>query len=633
MGKMKFSGLTILALVLAALVPGMVQAQDIPSDLIVYPDLIVHNAKIVSMDDYDINSNVGSTYRAIAVRDKKIFKLGTDQEVLRYAGPDTVRIDAQGRTLIPGVINVHTHIHDGAMNKWVDANPNTTAVKVFRVQGKDRAEIRRNVEVLMRERMGNIKPGQWSFFYLPNPAFGTGGGEGYDFLREADMTAQEIDEITGLEKPVLLAAHPAYIINTAAMNQLEKMYGGKTEDYPEGWTDVGFADLGVEYRREVVVDGYFADKTDQLKEILYAGLQENSAAGITTYSSHIMGIQNIDAYMRLFREERLPIRFGFTHYTGFVMNRDAEGFYRRMGDLFQLGNEYMWFQAIGLGMIDHGPPLFCSTMIDLEALAAEGKKEDYYEWCRYAKDTKNYQTIVTALSNGSRVVAGHNYGDLSADHYMDAIEEAMERSSEITLEHIRSLRLSMDHGGLYPRPDQLPRIKNLGMMLGMGSAALSRSLPWIQKYGFEKYQGWVMPTKRALDYGIKVAWEGEGGVSNGLFSLMTPFITRRNQQGVIIAADQAVDRNTVLKMATAWGSEYLMKEDELGSLELGKSGDLLVLNQDWFTVPEEDLDRTYPLLTVMGGEIRYLRDEFAQELGMEPVGYQLRYNFERGGGN
>lgn len=631
MRKTNSSDWMIMALFMAVLAPGLVQAQDVPSDLIVYPNLIVYNAKIVSMDDYGINSNVGSTYRAIAVRDKRIFKLGTDQEILRYAGPDTVRIDAQGRTLIPGVINVHTHIHDGAMNKWVDANPNTTAVKVFRVQGKDRVEIRRNLEVLMRERMGNIKPGQWSFFYLPNPPFGTGGGEGYDFLREGDMTAQEIDEITGLEKPVLLAAHPAYIINTAAMNQLETMYGGKTEDYPEGWTEVGFADLGVEYRREVVVDGYFADKTDQLKEILYAGLQENAAAGITTFSSHIMGIQNIDAYMRLFREERMPIRFGFTHYTGFVMNRDAEGFYRRMGDLFQLGNEYMWFQAIGLGMIDHGPPLFCSTMIDMEALAAEGKKEDYYEWCRYAKDTKNYQTIVTALSNGSRVVAGHNYGDLSADHYMDAIEEAMERSSEITLDHIRSLRLSMDHGGLYPRPDQLPRIKNLGMMLGMGSAALSRSLPWIQKYGFEKYQGWVMPTKRALDYGIKVAWEGEGGVSNGLFSLMTPFITRRNRQGVIIAADQAVDRNTVLKMATAWGSEYLLKEDDLGSLELGKSADLLVLNQDWFTVPEEDLDHTYPLLTVMGGEIRYLRDEFAQELDMEPVGYQLRYNFERGG--
>ena len=633
MPKKNSDGFLMMVLFLAALVPGLVQAQDIPSDLIVYPDLIVYNAKIVSMDDYGINSNVGSTYRALAVRDKKIFKLGTDQEVLRYAGPDTVRVDAKGRTVIPGVINVHTHIHDGAMNKWVDANPNTTAVKVFRVEGQSRAEIRKNVEVLMKERMGSVKPGQWSFFYLPNPSFGTGGGAGYDFLRQEDMTAQQIDEITGLDKPVLLAAHPAYIINTAAMNQLEEMYGGKNDDFPEGWTEVGFADLGVEYRREVVVDGYFADKTDQLKEIIYSGLLENAAAGVTTFSSHIMGIQNIDAYMKLFREDRLPMRFAFTHYTGFTMNRDAEGFYRRMGDLFQLGNEYMWFQAIGLGMIDHGPPLFCSTMIDEQSLAGEGKKEDYYEWCRYSKETKNYKTIVMALSNGSRVVAGHNYGDLSADHFMDAIEEAMERSPEITLEHIRSLRLSMDHGGLYPRPDQLPRIKNLGMILAMGSAAMSRSLPWIQKYGFEKYQGWVMPTKRALDGGIKVAWEGEGGVGNGLFSLMTPFITRRNRQGLIIAADQAIDRNTVLKMATTWGSEYLMKEDELGSLELGKAADLLVLNQDWFTAPQEDLDRTYPLLTLMGGEIRYLRDEFAQELGMEPVGYQIRYNFEQGGGN
>lgn len=290
MRKTNSSGFLTRVLFLAALVPGVVQAQDIPSDLIVYPDLVVYNAKIVSMDDYGINSNVGSTYRAIAVRDKKIFKLGTDQEVLRYAGPDTVRIDAKGRTIIPGVINVHTHIHDGAMNKWVDANPNTTAVKVFRVEGQSRAEIRKNVEVLMRERMGSVKPGQWSFFYLPNPAFGTGGGEGYDFLRHEDMTAQQIDEITGLEKPVLLAAHPAYIINTAAMNQLEQMYGGKTDDYPEGWTEVGFADLGVEYRREVVVDGYFADKTDQLKEIIYSGLSENAAAGVTTFSSHIMGI-------------------------------------------------------------------------------------------------------------------------------------------------------------------------------------------------------------------------------------------------------------------------------------------------------------------------------------------------------
>ena len=168
----------LLVLLAWMLFPLTLRAQQAPSELVVYPNIIVHNAKIVTMDDYDINTNLGSTFQAVAIRDKRIFKLGTNREILRLAGPDTVRIDAKGRTVIPGVINVHTHIHDGAMNKWVDANPTTTAVKVFRVPGKNRVEIRRNLEVLMKERMGNIKPGQWSFFYLPNPPFGTGGGSG-----------------------------------------------------------------------------------------------------------------------------------------------------------------------------------------------------------------------------------------------------------------------------------------------------------------------------------------------------------------------------------------------------------------------------------------------------------------------
>ncbi|MFB3062734.1 MAG: hypothetical protein ACE10C_15330, partial [Candidatus Binatia bacterium] len=54
-------------------------AQQVPSELVVYPNLIVHNAKIVTMDDYDINTNLGSTFQAVAVRDKRIFKLGTNQ--------------------------------------------------------------------------------------------------------------------------------------------------------------------------------------------------------------------------------------------------------------------------------------------------------------------------------------------------------------------------------------------------------------------------------------------------------------------------------------------------------------------------------------------------------------------------
>lgn len=594
----------------------------VPQDLVVYPELIVYNGKIVTMNDSEINSNIGTIMEAMAVRDGRVWKLGKNDEVLKYAGPNTKRINVGGRTVIPGIINVHTHIHEYALNEWVDAHPEAVAVKVFRVKGEDVAEIKKNLEVLIKERMGNVPADQWTFFYLPNPEHGVGGGPGFDLARKALMSASEIDKL-GVKSPVILAAHPAYVINTPAMEALKKIYGGEPAGGLEDWNEDGFAGLGVEYRREAVVDGYFNDKTDLLKEILHTGLLENAAAGITTFSSHIMGIQNFDAYMRLYRENRFPIRFGFTHYTGFQVNKDPAGFYRRLGDMFKLGNEYFWFQGIGAGFIDNGPPLMCSSMVPKEDIEKHG-----YNWCRNAPGTPHYETLVTALSNGTRVVAGHNYGDISNGYFMDMIEDAMRRNPEITLDYIRSLRLSVDHGGMFPRPDQLPRMKRLGMIMSMDTSSMSRSLPWIVKYGWEKYQGWVVPVKRVLEAGIKVAWHGEGAGKEGLFSKFIGFLTRKTQQGVYINRDQAIDRNTLLKMATNWGSEFLLKEKELGSLEPGKFADFLILNQDYFSVPLEQFDKTFPLMTVVGGKIVFLRSEFANDLGMEPVGAQIRYSFE-----
>lgn len=623
---------TFIWVAVIALTPAVYARQapptPVPPDIIHYPDLIVHNAKVVSMDDYGINSNVGTTAEAMAVRGDKILKLGTNQEILALAGPKTTRVDAQGRLVIPGLVDVHTHIHDYALNDWIDSNPalSQAAVRVFRITGETTEEIRKNIEITLRERMSSVKPGQWSFFNLPNPPHGTGGGPGFDFLRQVMMTDAEIDAIVkDSNKPIILAAHPAYILNTAAQNALRTLYKGEPAGFPDDWDNEGFANMGVEYRREVVVDGYFADKTDQLADIIHKGLLQNAAAGMTTFTSHVMGIQNFDAYMRLWRQGRMPMRFGFTHYTGFTMNPDSEGFYFRLGDMFKLGDDYLWFAGIGVGQLDHGPPLYCSSMVPESERGPKG-----YMWCRDQPNGPHWKTMITALANGQRVVAGHNYGDLSFDYYMDIIEEAMKRSpTEITLEHVRSLRLSADHGGLYPRPDQLPRIKKLGMFLSMGSQSMSRSLPWVQKYGFEKYQDWVVPVKRALEAGVKVAWEGEGGWRNGLFGdLMVPFLTRTNRQGVVIAKDQAIDRQTLLKMATAWGSEFLIKEDKIGSLEPGKLADFLVLNQDFFEAPIEDLPRTYPLMTVVGGKIVYLRDNFAKEIGLPASPLQVRFSFE-----
>jgi hypothetical protein len=80
-----------------------------PSILVEYPDLIVHNGKIITVDDHGYNSNPGTIAQAMAVRDGKVLTLGTDREILALRGPDTEVTDLEGKTVLPGFVNNHHH--------------------------------------------------------------------------------------------------------------------------------------------------------------------------------------------------------------------------------------------------------------------------------------------------------------------------------------------------------------------------------------------------------------------------------------------------------------------------------------------------------------------------------------------
>ena len=83
-----------------------------------------------------------------------------------------------------------------------------------------------------------------------------------------------------------------------------------------------------------------------------------------------------------------------------------------------------------------------------------------------------------------------------------------------------------------------------------------------------------------------------------------------------------------MKMMTSWPAEFVLREKQIGTLEPGKLADFLVLNKDYFTIPEDEIPGIFPLMTVVGGKIQVLRSEFAQELGRDPVGPQLEFKNE-----
>ncbi|MBI4481699.1 MAG: amidohydrolase family protein [Acidobacteria bacterium] len=601
------------------------RAQEVPPEVLAYPEAILYNGKIVTMDDRAYNRSPGTIAQAVAIRGDRILTVGKkDADVLKLAGPSTLRIDLKGRTVVPGTVNAHTHIHNHAFNYWVSRNPQAIeeVMRSFRIDGRDFRELRRKLDVLLKEHVQNSRRGQWASISLPTGG-SAGTGIGVRFLQERQITIKELDQLAP-DNPVLLSAHPAGMINSAAKRALAELYGSEPDE--EVVDDSGFGD-DTEFNRTIIVDSFFRDKVDQLAEILKDGMEKQAALGTTAFASHIMGLRFLDAIMKLYRGDQMPIRFGYTHYFGFQNNPDPASFYLRLGDLAGLGNDYFWQSAVGLSSVDSGPPMMCTTM---EA-PAEVKKR---EWCRNAPGTAFSKAIYTAIANRERVAIGHSYGDKAVDYFMDQLEQAMREEPGFTLDYIRSRRFTTDHMGFYPRKDQIPRLKNLGIILSARADYVNRSFPWLEVYGMQ-YANRVVPVKSVLDGGVKVVFESEVRVESGsgptLFSYFVPFLTRKNREGQVVAPDEAIDRVILMKMATTWGSEYLMKEKLFGSLEKGKLADLLVLNKDYFTVPLQEIADIYPLMTVVGGKTIVLRDEFAKEIGQKPVGPQLKFRSEGSG--
>ena len=91
---------------------------------------------------------------------------------------------------------------------------------------------------------------------------------------------------------------------------------------------------------------------------------------------------------------------------------------------------------------------------------------------------------------------------------------------------------------------------------------------------------------------------------------MEAAITRRNpaqpQLGQL-APNQAIDLATAIEVFTINGAYNLVFEDVTGSIEVGKSADFIILNQNLFKVPASDIHKTKVLRTVLQGKTVYQR--------------------------
>ena len=116
-----------------------------------------------------------------------------------------------------------------------------------------------------------------------------------------------------------------------------------------------------------------------------------------------------------------------------------------------------------------------------------------------------------------------------------------------------------------------------------------------------------MPVKTWIHDGIRVTFEAAGtDFWTPIYRLMTREATAPNSpQPVVVRPEEAIDRVTALKMVTTWGSEYMLAENTLGTLEPGKYADFAVLDKDFFTIPVAEIPDLQAVMTGLNGKIVY----------------------------
>jgi predicted amidohydrolase YtcJ len=566
-------------------------AQTVPPDLLAYPEVILHNGKIVTMDDKTNSPALGTVVQAIAIRDGKILALGENNQILSLKGPQTKVFDVKGHTVVPGIIDTHSHLFDYAMDSLGDASPRLR----IRAQEKDTwASVKEKTLDVLGQEVKKRKPGEWIALDLPRQAIDK-DGKPMDAVQAAMrgqvVTRSELDKIAP-DNPVYLRTRTSSITNGKAQELIRAGWHGPME--PNLMREDGFSSNTI---NRMVLSDYLIPNIEKLAEIYKAENLRWAGYGVTTWSSNIRSLRILAAYQLLDRRGEMGIRYAYTPGAGTPAQVVPE-----MNGVPGYGSDYLWFAGASMRGVDASYPGILTT-IEPPAISKEIKDREIHN--------VGFEAFIeNAVASGLRWAGTHTAGDKALDLTLDAIEKGSARAG-YSIDQIRAKGHAIDHCTLNPRPDQIPRLQKLNIMMSCAPKYIEDSPRVLRDYG-EKYLSWVAPVRSLLDANVKTVMEVD---DNEIFKVGTVFhyldvLVNREVEDKVYNGKERVDRIIAMKMSTNWAAEYVLRQDKLGSLERGKLGDLLVLDRDYFTIPEREIRNIKPLLTVVGGKVVHQAPNF-----------------------
>ena len=573
-----------------------------------YADTVIINGKVITADSDDPN-NV-TIAEAVAVRDNRIIAVGSDIDIQALIADWTEVINAKGNTVIPGLIDTHSHIYETASGfPWVlNSVPDFLYIEL---QAQSPEHARELVTKAVNARVRQVPEGKWIRIRVNPPPIGM-KTFGQTIVRS------DLDRLAP-NHPLLVLTRGGSVMNSRAIEAIEHYYGN---EMPETYWIVdkatGWSQEYSDFDRCTTLDPIANQDQETFNKYIkgyFEVLQTNAQIGVTTYKSHIQCEGGFSATNHMDRNDLMPIRMGWDHRWLQPFSDSITESYRRIGDWVGHGSD--WFFSIGssVGGIDGGGSAWCTSMvaksdeiksreqcppeppgIDIKAIS------DLNISTSRGRRTEHLVTLTELAAEGriTNIPGWHASGDGAVDIMFDTYRRYMSD------ERLKQLRITSDHCELVT-PEQIETAARIGAIFSCYPVATPTRI--IKEDYDDEYLTWNAPVASMLKAGVKTVISEFGNqhrLRDSPFEDGVMLLTRKINGETWGVPEEAIpDRMTLLLMMTRWAAYPIWKENALGSIEPGKLADLSILNGDYMSVPVEELDELTSVLTMIGGKISY----------------------------
>ncbi|NOT53515.1 MAG: amidohydrolase [Deltaproteobacteria bacterium] len=525
-------------------------------------DLVIVDANIITMDDARPRAE------AVAIKNGRFIAVGSSRDIRALARPGTQTLSLRGKTVLPGLIDAHTHVASAGRQTYLSLDLGLSSIAA--------------IKQAIKEATAQKPKGEWIT------------GNQYDD-RKTDLnrfiTRFDIDEVSP-DHPVVITDRSNHIsiANSVALRmagltkQVPDPSGGKYDRDPKTGELTGvMRELAAEPVRKLVPPPTRADAKRAAIQMGYA----MARSGLTTVHDAMVDEIDLLAYQDALATGELPIRI-----YALILYRLLEHF-AALNIRTGFGNDMLRIGPVK--MVADGA---CAGRTMRMSQPYVGRPDDF-GILTMSQEQLDAQ-VVTAQRAGFQIGI-HANGDVAIDMVLNAYEKTLGAQT------VQDPRWRIEHCTLV-NPGLIDRIKKLGVIpTPFCTYVYHHSDKWAD-YGEERLQ-WMFAHKAFLDAGIPVT--GASDYIPGPFEPMMAFmsmVARKGRDGKVWGGNQRITIEQAIRCYTMHGAYASFEERVKGSITPGKLADLVVLGEDLTKVEPDSLINVPVEKTMVGGTFVWDRE-------------------------